>query len=284
MLEVPRREQHVSVALPASFTRDIPHLREKTGRVGFVARTLAIFRVNRVVIYDDEPESNSRIEGQLFHKLLSYSETPQHIRRRLFGRDPELQFAGILPPIRSPSHPTMEPPYLGMVREGVVIRTGIPSEVDIGFEKFVLANSKLQVNRRVTVKLTQTEPSLAAEVVQASRLRIYWGFEVTRSGATLSKLIKGEKPDLTISTSRNGQDVRSVLAPLAQRWSASKRTLVLFGSPSKEVREILAKETVTLDRVADFEVNTVPNQGTETVRTEEALLATLSILNILEQT
>lgn len=284
MLEVPRREQLVSVALPASFTRDIPHLREKTSRVGFVARTLAIFRVNRVMIYDDEPESISRREGQLFQKLLSYSETPQHIRRRLFGKDPELQFAGILPPIRSPSHPTMEPPYPGMVREGVVTRTGTPSEVDAGFKKFVLTNSRLQVNERVTVKLTQTEPSLAAEVVHSSRLRIYWGFEVTRIGVTLDKLIKGEKPDLTISTSRNGKDVRSVLAPLAQRWIASKRTLVMFGSPSKEVREILAKESVTLDEVSDFEVNTVPNQGTETVRTEEALLATLSILNILEQT
>jgi predicted SPOUT superfamily RNA methylase MTH1 len=30
----------------------------------------------------------------------------------------------------------------------------------------------------------------------------------------------------------------------------------------------------------DFVVNTIPAQGTETVRTEEALLATLAILNV----
>lgn len=283
MREVPRRAQHLSVALPASFTRDIPHLREKTTRVGSVARTLAIFRVNRAMIYDDEPDNISKREGQIFQKLLSYSETPQHIRRQVFGKDPDLQFAGILPPMRLPSHPNMESPHPGMVREGIVTRLGPPSEVDAGFGKSVQVNSKLPINERVTVKLTQTEPNLEAEVVQSSRLRIYWGFEVTRTNSTLGKLIKGEKPDLTISTSRNGIDVRKVFGPLTQQWNSSKRTLVLFGSPSKEIGEILAKERVTINEVANFEINTIPNQGTETVRTEEALQATLSILNIMEQ-
>jgi hypothetical protein len=35
------------------------------------------------------------------------------------------------------------------------------------------------------------------------------------------------------------------------------------------------------DEVIDLEVNTIPNQGTKTVRTEEAVLATLSVFNIL---
>ncbi|MEM2081776.1 MAG: putative RNA uridine N3 methyltransferase [Candidatus Bathyarchaeia archaeon] len=36
---------------------------------------------------------------------------------------------------------------------------------------------------------------------------------------------------------------------------------------------------MNLDDTADFVVNTIPEQGTETVRTEEALLATLAIFN-----
>lgn len=31
-----------------------------------------------------------------------------------------------------------------------------------------------------------------------------------------------------------------------------------------------------------MKINTIPNQGTETVRTEEAVLATLSIFNMLQ--
>jgi len=84
MLEPPRRPQRLSVALPASFTRDIPHLREKTGRVGIIARALAIFRVDEVVVYNDGKDRISKQEGRLFEKLLVYQETPQYMRRELF--------------------------------------------------------------------------------------------------------------------------------------------------------------------------------------------------------
>jgi predicted SPOUT superfamily RNA methylase MTH1 len=39
-------------------------------------------------------------------------------------------------------------------------------------------------------------------------------------------------------------------------------------------------EDFDLDDLADFVVNMVPEQGTETVRTEEALLASLAVLNV----
>jgi len=39
------------------------------------------------------------------------------------------------------------------------------------------------------------------------------------------------------------------------------------------------QEGLKLEDIADFVVNTIPKQGTETVRTEEALIASLAILN-----
>jgi len=134
MLEPPRRPQRLSVALPASFTRDIPHLREKTGRVGIIARALAIFRVDEVVVYNDGKDRISKQEGRLFEKLLVYQETPQYMRRELFARDPDLQFAGTLPPLRLPSHPGIETPRIGLVREASVIETGASSVVNAGFK------------------------------------------------------------------------------------------------------------------------------------------------------
>jgi predicted SPOUT superfamily RNA methylase MTH1 len=44
--------------------------------------------------------------------------------------------------------------------------------------------------------------------------------------------------------------------------------------------EIAADEGLRLEKLLDFVVNTFPCQGTETVRTEEALLATLAVLSI----
>jgi predicted SPOUT superfamily RNA methylase MTH1 len=88
---------------------------------------------------------------------------------------------------------------------------------------------------------------------------------------------------LTISTSRRGNVVQEALNDLSLRWKSSHRPLILFGSPSQGVPEILAKEGADLTKMVDFNLNMISNQGVETVRTEEALLATLSILNVLEE-
>ncbi len=282
MLESVRRPQRVSVALPASFTRDIPHLREKTSRAGIVARALAIFRVDEAIIYADA-KAYSEKEGRLLQKLLSYQETPQYMRRALFARDPELQFAGILPPLRLPSHPSIEKPRIGMVREAVVVRAGDTSAVDAGFSSLVTVRSRLKPLDRVTVSLTRLEPRIEGKLVEPNRLPIYWGFRVTRTDSTLGRLMRGEKRDLTISTSRTGRAIREILQDLTSMWRSSQRTLILFGSPDEGVPEILNKEGIEVEKACDFNLNTIPNQGVETVRTEEALLATLSILNLIEE-
>src|SRR6266496_6439607 len=132
--------------------------------------------------------------------------------------------------------------------------------------------------------LVQTSPQLKGELVEPTRLPIYWGFKVTRTNLTLGRLIRSRSQDLTISTSRRGKGIREVLNDLTLRWKASQRPLVVFGSPSEGVPEILAKEGDDLSKMVDFNLNMIPNQGVETVRTEEAVLATMSILNVLEET
>ena len=56
-----------------------------------------------------------------------------------------------------------------------------------------------------------------------------------------------------------------------------KPTLVVFGSPKKGIHEILGN-IKTIQNYAS--INFFPNQATETVRLDEAILGTLSILNI----
>ena len=57
--------------------------------------------------------------------------------------------------------------------------------------------------------------------------------------------------------------------------------MIVFGSASKGIFEILSEENINPNHVSDFILNTVPDQNVSTVRTEEALNITLGILNIL---
>ncbi len=43
----------LTVAIPASVISDIPHLREKTAKVGLIGRAAAIFRVREIIVFPD---------------------------------------------------------------------------------------------------------------------------------------------------------------------------------------------------------------------------------------
>jgi hypothetical protein len=56
---------------------------------------------------------------------------------------------------------------------------------------------------------------------------------------------------------------------------------VAFGSPSQGLQQIVSHEGLRLDDIVDYVVNTIPMQGTETVRTEEALIASMAVFSNL---
>ena len=95
------RENRISIAIPASLVSEYSNLREKTEIIGRVARSAAIFRIEDIIIYPDNPD-----ESNLIKLLLGYMETPQYLRKNIYKMKPELQYAGVLPPLRTPHHPT----------------------------------------------------------------------------------------------------------------------------------------------------------------------------------
>lgn len=281
MIEPARRPQSVTVALPASLTLDIPHLREKTARLGFIARALATFRVDRVAIYHDHEGGEIAREARLIEKMLTYIETPQYLRKHLFKMDPDLQFAGTIPPLRTPNHPSKQDPIPGLVREGLAIQSTQQSMIEAGFSHPVRVNSKLPILSRITIRLTRTSPVLEGEVVDPSGLTIYWGFRVARGHVSLSEMVRSKEFDLAVSTSRTGVKIRQVTSELTEQWKSSTSPLVVFGSPNEGVPEILARSKLNVSETMDFNLNTIPDQGVETVRTEEALWTSLAVLNIM---
>jgi len=281
-----RRSNELSIAIPASFVSDLPHLREKTFRVGLIGRAAAIFRVDEIVIYSDMPNVNQKSDTKLIQTILAYMETPQYLRRRLFKIVPELQYAGTLPPLRTPHHPTADKTEnltIGEYREGVVLsHSNEGSLIDIGVEQPALVQgARLKINARVTVKITDLGRCPRAVLANRKEIKAYWGYHATVSDAPFGQLLKKRQFDFVLATSRKGSPIATVLDELRERWKKSLRTLVAFGAPTQGLYEIAAREHTKLDDLADFVVNTIPNQATETVRTEEAVYATLSILNAL---
>jgi len=281
-----RYGQKLSIAIPASLVSDVPHLREKTFRIGLVGRAAAIFRVDEIRVFPDILGVDQSKEANLIYMILSYMETPQYLRKRLFEIKPELRYVGILPPLRTPHHPLtnkLTDLTLGEHREGVVV-TSVKkgSLVDIGVERPALISEKrIAINTRVTVKIVNLGESPKAVVVSRDEIEGYWGYQVVASNITLGRLLKTRSFNLVVATSKYGVPLIEVTEELVKRWKKSRRVLIVFGAPTKGLYDIIAQEGLKLSEVTDFVVNTIPGQGTETVRTEEALYSTLAVLNSL---
>jgi hypothetical protein len=273
------------LAIPASVVSDTPHLREKTSKIGLIGRAAAIFRVDEITIYRDNPKISQEADMDLVSMLLAYMETPQYLRKGLFKLKPELQYAGILPPLRTIHHPLnrkMEDLKIGECREGVTVsKTREGTLVDIGVEHpALIANTRLAANERVTVKIIKTGEQLEVELADRYEIPVYWGYIVTVSKRSFVSLVKHGGFDLTIATSRYGSPFADVAERIMERCDKARSILVAFGAPTRGLNEIVALEGLRLNKVVDFVVNTIPKQGTATVRTEEALVASLAILNI----
>ncbi len=281
------RTQEVSIAIPASFVSDTPHLREKTLRIGLVGRAAAIFRIDEVIVYPDMPNADQTRDAELLALILSYMETPQYLRKKLFKIRPELRYAGVLAPLRTPHHPIinrLKKLNIGEHRDGVVVSSSPKgSFIDVGVEQpAFIPGKRLPPNTRVTVKINQLKKRFLATLASREEIGTYWGYKVTISNVLFGQLIKKRNFNLVVATSRKGKPIMQVMDRLKEEWKTSKRILIAFGAPTKGLYEIAAQEHMKLEDIVHFIVNTIPNQGTETVRTEEALYATLAILNTLK--
>jgi predicted SPOUT superfamily RNA methylase MTH1 len=278
-------KKKLSIAIPASTISDTPHLREKTAKIGLIGRAAAIFRVDEIIVYPDTPKMDQRRDLDFIALLLHYLETPQYLRKALFRLEPDLEYAGILPPLRTPHHPLSGKTkhlQVGEYREGVVlseVKEGLV--VDIGVQQPALVRQKgFAVGDRLTTQVVNAGKQIEAQAANREDIQQYWGYTVRVETRSFGQLAKDGSFDLKIATARIGDSFMDVAGKIDAKWSGSQRVLVAFGAPSRGLHEIVQDESLNLVELSDFTVNMIPGQGTATVRTEEALLATLAILNM----
>jgi predicted SPOUT superfamily RNA methylase MTH1 len=235
--------------------------------------------MNRIVIYRDPEHNDSRFMAM----VLRYMETPQYLRKLLIPRREELRHVGTLPPLRTQHHPIdsrSESLKIGEFRVGAVVESvgsddGVWVEIGINRPIPLRTKEKIPVGQRLNVRIFSHNP-LAAEPVDQEEIPHYWGYETEVVGSLEGYLASKDDP-LVVLTSRNGKAITpEILSKLGQ--SGQKRDLaVVFGSPARGVDAFLGKEA--MDRYEM--INTIPHQGTQTVRVEEAIFATLALLNLI---
>ncbi|XP_070107686.1 putative methyltransferase C9orf114 homolog isoform X2 [Equus caballus] len=268
------RPYTLSVALPGSILDNAQSPELRTYLAGQIARACAIFCVDEIVVFDEEGQDAKTVEGEFrgvgkkgqacvqLARILQYLECPQYLRKAFFPKHQDLQFADEEPG----SEMSSDPPKL------------LQLEVKI--------DKNLEPGLRVTVRLNQRQlpesKTYRGKVVSSQDPRtkagLYWGYTV-RLASCLSAVF-AEAPfqdgyDLTIGTSERGSDVASAQLP------SFRHALVVFGGLQGLEAGVDADPNLEVAEPSvlfDLYVNTCPNQGSRTIRTEEAILISLAAL------
>ena len=264
----------LSVAIPESALSDESLKIDKTRKISVLARACSIFKIDTIYVYQEG--GNYRQDGNLMIMILKYLETPQFLRRRLFPKMNDLKFAGVLQPLKIPSHITPANPKKisrGDVREGIIVSVKGKRFVDVGINQLIQFFGKTGIGKRVTVQFKEGHPRLSVKEIDKTEAPTYWGYSV-KERSNLFTLISEWKGS-TIITSRKGKTATK--EQISKFTTSDKPILVVFGSPDKGVHEIIGGKMKNVQNAKSL--NFFPNQATETVRLEEALLGTLSIIN-----
>ncbi|XP_075691302.1 28S rRNA (uridine-N(3))-methyltransferase [Rhinoderma darwinii] len=289
----------VSVALPGSIMDNAQSPELRTYLAGQIARACAVFSVDEIVIFDETGEGSKSVEGDFegvgkkghacvqLARILQYLECPQYLRKSFFPKHPDLQFAGLLNPLDSPHHVRIDEE--SKYREGVVLdrptKPGKGSFVNCGMRKEVQIDKQLQAGVRVTVQMQPEKPDQKVGkgiVVSPQHPRtedsMYWGYRV-RLASCLSAVFT-ECPfkdgyDLTIGTSERGSSVDDVTL------TDFRHGLVVFGGLRGLEASVDSDQNLCIEEPSvlfNHYLNMCPGQGSRTIRTEEAILISLTAL------
>lgn len=233
----------------------------------------------------------------LFH-VLTYLETPPNLRKALFPMHPDLRTAGALPSLDMPHHLRAE--EWCEYREGITTHSSsgkgkMPQTfVDCGLSQQVAIPGAIDPNTRVTVKLGHTSSdgyTISGLPVSPETPReeagYYWGYSV-RQASSLSAIFT-ECPfdggyDVSVGTSERGKPLKSIIDQSSPTYVEPtwKHLIAVFGGVAgleaalKADSELQSAGVSQAEEVFDSWINLVPNQGSRTIRTEEAVWVGLS--------
>ncbi|KAL0122994.1 hypothetical protein PUN28_007561 [Cardiocondyla obscurior] len=304
----PRYEERdvctVSIAVPGSILENAQSPELRTYLAGQIARAACIYKVDEILVFDDKGEltedekrkvrkdellGEGRAGCLQLARILQYLECPQYLRKYFFPIHKDLQYAGVLNPLDAPHHLRQEDKFL--YREGIVtnkpIKAGKGSQVNVGLLNEVHVDKVLMPGLRVTVKIPEDQLNpkklkgiIVPPNVPRAETGVYWGYSV-RLVKNLTQVLTTcqykEGYDLTIGTSDKGTLIDEI-EPKSLKY---RHCLIVFGGLNGLEAAVDVDPHLNVDDpslVFHKYVNTCPQQGSRTIRTEEAILLTLAEL------
>lgn len=294
----------LSIAIPGSILDNAQSQELRTYVAGQIARAACIYCVDEIIVFDDsggitpmnklastDDGEQSTIQRSCVQmaRILQYLECPQYLRKFFFPLHKDLKYCGLLNPLDAPHHLRQSNEF--QFREGVVM--DIPTKpgncfVNIGLLNNALVEEQLAAGIRVTCKLRPQQDikskRIRADIVPPTRPRVetgvYWGYNVRLAGSlsqVITKCPYEDGYDLTIGTSDKGESV----SDLPMRSLNFNHALIVFGGVlglEQALQHDPQVEENDPSLIYDHYLNTVPGQGSRTIRTEEAVLLSLASL------
>ena len=283
----------LTVCIPSSVVREATSKRAATQKVGQIARAAVVFRVDRLTVFPDR-RGEGRWGEEFVATVLEYAATPPYLRKEVWGKSAYLEAVGVLPPLRVAGTGSGSDDSESS-RQGIVTEVGADGRVRVNcglqhpISLVLPPDVEASEGERVTVRISSREPVRARIVDEPPP-----GFAVRR--ADLETALDAPDAGVRIATSCFGTPLSVArLGPLADRIARDGAT-VAFGAPERGLPDVLGVSPEAIsgddpedadrhrepDRGGKFDrwLDTIPGQGTEVVRTEEALFATLACLNL----
>ncbi len=265
----PKREKRFFLALPASILSVEKSLLSKTLKIGFIARTLSIFRIDKAIVYRDSKATMR--DYRVLRIILEYLSTPPHLRKKLFPLLPELRYVGLLPPIQAPSHIVPEEPAPGIIIDGLVEKCeGDSCRVYLGSKMgYGILGKRVRPGKLITVEVLKVEEGVIR--LRQVKPSFYWRYRVETYPSLKQVIGKYSDKMIIVGTSRLGTCDKDII----RRTLKGRDILIVFGGPEGHVWDELDKDGF------DLIINSIPFQGTRTIRTEEAVMLSIKYIDDL---
>ena len=266
---------NLSIAIPDSSLLDESTILNKTKKISIIARACAIFKINQIFIYQDGKQNKN--DSALLSTSLKYLETPQYFRKEIFPKSQLLKYAGVLQPLNISSHLTTSNQKMikiGDIRDALIINYKGKKFLNIGINKLIQYFGKIKSGTRIAIQIKTTQPKLTVKEISRNDIKDYWGY-IVKERANLLSILSTWKGKI-ILTSKKGKNF--TILDAKKMAESDEPILIVFGATNKGIYDILGTDIKKIQNAKIF--NFFPNQATQTVRLEEAILGILSIINI----
>ncbi|MHA1339869.1 MAG: putative RNA uridine N3 methyltransferase [Promethearchaeota archaeon] len=268
---------NVGIILPISIFSLKKTLLLKTLMFAQLYRTFNTFKIKEIFFYNDNFNDK---DCKFIMDCYQYLRYPPYLRKYIRIKS-NLKYIGVAPPIQAPNHLGVK---IGnsIFKEGLILNLKKKIlHVDIGDKiiKLEVDNSDLfhiKVNDLIIVMNSNRNYQLK----NINKTKHFWCSEISIWRESLKKLLvnitKKYNDIYFIGATKYGHKIENIpLKGLFQK----EMLYIIFGPPSGKLTNFLMSKKIIND--INFLINFIPDQGTKTIRTGEAVIYTISSLYTL---